>query len=361
MKKGILIALSLGLLVGCGRRVTPNSTNGGVQALILSPSEDRLYVFNLLFHRVTAALTTGELPSDIAVSPDSSLIFVTNKQDNTISIFRRTDGNNIQSLGNIGTIDSPEKILFNDTFSEAYITFENESAVMILDIQSVWKQPTVKQFLRLPLDSLANTMALSSDGQQLFIADRRQAKIYQLNRQNNKWSLTSDKTLNTRARIGDLLLENNQLYISDQAQDKVHRFNIETEIIEESIALQEGDNEVLFPTKMAINPAKTKLYVVGTGNATVKVVNLANHRLLNTISLNSESLTANSFSPTGIDVTNDNKRVYVTDLVGRNISIISANADPEIKDKLLRNIGTTASAGFLKPLGEIKVLGSPNH
>jgi YVTN family beta-propeller protein len=359
LKIGSLAAL----LMACGTRLPAGQSTATTQAIILSPTENRFYLFDLIVNRVLYSIRTGQVPHDVVLGPGGSF-FIANQMDSSISIFQRADGQTIFKVGTIGAPGRPDRLVYNPTHSELYVTAENQPRVTVYRVASNNRLPLQQTSVLLPEDTELGGIALHSNGNSLYLADQGPTpQVHVLSRQGATNAQTSATfTVNQSivlpdgARPLDALFHNNLLYVTDQFQDRIYVIDTAANTLTQTISLRtatSGDRPIL-PERMAINKAGTKLYVTASGLSAVLVINLADRSLLNTIFLSEGRF--RSEGALGIAISNDDRQVYVTSQIGRNFSVINASPDIATLDRLDSNVGTTASEGNLVPLGAIQVI-----
>ncbi|RYX96959.1 YncE family protein [bacterium] len=338
--------------------VQASSTLNNLYALLLSPTNDQISLLDLADNRVKLSVKTGRNPQFLAVSPNKSHILVVNQLDGTISTFFREDNYRIRDLGTIGASGTPTDITFNSTGTEAYVADQTLGRITVLEILNR-DRPKVKKIISVRSDNEFTAIAspfkvaVSQDNNNLYAIDKNNGRVYTFNRQNNDFvqNLTINLSGQTRSTPEEILFDKDKLYITDSTNSTLITVDTKTNAVINTLSLTNQDfRENLIPTRMAINSNAGKLYVVNNGTSSIAVVNINNNTLTKHISLATNTV-SNAGGPSDISVSDNGNTIYVTNTVGRNLSIISGT-----QDILLRNIGTSASAGALVPLSAIKII-----
>jgi YVTN family beta-propeller protein len=94
---------------------------------------DEVMVVNLTTRLVEFSIPVGDLPSDLALSPDESTIYVTNTTSGTVSVID-TASNTVVDTIPVGA--APAAVDFDLTATEAYVANSGEPTVSVIDVAS---------------------------------------------------------------------------------------------------------------------------------------------------------------------------------------------------------------------------------
>ncbi len=327
-------------------------------ALLLAPTKDQISLLDLADNRVKLSMQTGRNPQVLAVSPNKSHILVVNQLDNTISTFFREDNYKIRDLGTIGSNGTPTDIIFNNSGTEAYVTNQSLGRITILEILNR-DRPRIKKIISIKADENTNTLptpfkvTVSSDDKTIYAIDKNNAKLYNFTKNNDDYVQNPTISLTGASRViaEDIIIDKDKLYITDSNNSSLITVDTKQNNSVNTISLANQDfKDSLIPTKMAVNSTGGKLYVINQGSSTVAVIDINKLSLIKHIALSNKTV-SDASEPSDISVSDNGTTIYVTNNVGRNLSIISGT-----EDRLLRNIGTTASSGALVPLSAVKIL-----
>lgn len=373
--QAVTALMATSLLAACGPQVG-NAPSNNI-SLIVSPTTNELYVFDLLTHRVVTQLETGNRPDDLAVSSDSRRILVTNINDGSISIFERLTGTEFMSRGKItvqGTL--PQGVAFNSLGTRAYVSVGDTSTIATLDTSVPSRLPNViaQGVVRLALGGnqsrrpSPSQLAVSPDNSRLFVIDRANGRLLAFNINPGQDTITPAEffqippTVTTDLR--DVLVDKaGRVYLLNSAADELLVFNAAN--IQQPIAqVSLRDNQIpanvpVSPENIAINSTGSKMYITGSSANVLTVIptpaRLAGNINLQTVGRNIPLNTdprRPTTSPIGVDVTSNDKLVYVSNGGGGyNISLINGETDLPT-----RSFGTSANAANSPPLGRMKIV-----
>ena len=94
---------------------------------------DEVMVVNLATRLVELYIPVGDLPSDLALSPDESTLYVTNTTSGTVSVIS-TASNTVVDTIPVGA--APAAVDFDSTGTEAYVANSGEPTVSVIDVAS---------------------------------------------------------------------------------------------------------------------------------------------------------------------------------------------------------------------------------
>ncbi len=349
MLTGLLLIFSL-TLSACGARLAGEQSLAASQAIILSPTQNAFLVFDLRTNRVRYSIPTGAVPYALEMGP-GGLVFIAHQQESSFSVFQRASPGNYYTFGKIGTPGRPQAMAYNPVFQEVYIASEPR-VVSVYRMQGLGR-PRLHQTLR--LDSkmgIPRAMAISADGQELFIAGDL---LESLTRENDQLQTGKTLALPENSLISDLVMHDQMLYLADQSLDKLYLVSREDLSQQATIDLALEDQRPILAQHLAINHAATKLYLTGKGASVVQVIDLAEKKVLQTLELNQGRTDLYAGAPDGIAIQADDKQVYITAQNGRNIVILESSPETGQMESIAKLIGTTASAALLPPLGAIRI------
>lgn len=385
IKNSLVSLLSLGVLfaTGCNRPniINQSGLNAEVKslALMVVPNKNRIDVLDMLTNRVTSTLNTDDRPSNIAVSNDRRMILVTNKNSGTISVYLRRDNEDFIKLNSVGQGSQPVGIVFNPNpqISEAYVAYEGDSKVLVLDTADKNSSPRIIRSIPLS-DSKPKNISVSNDGSRIFLTDSLNDRVITLQKSGVNFTLNFSQPFDSnRANVdleGMIVVPsgatirpgqqdpNERLFIANGARSEVYVFNSRSNAVTQTIPLQDnqivGQNQVS-PKNLALYTDKAsgaqKIYVTGYSASVVSVIDPVNNKLLKNIPLSQNTSGRESYNPVGIGygtLASGEDVIYVTNTSGLNISLINPRTDT-----LLRSFGTTASGGGQDPLGEMITIG----
>jgi DNA-binding beta-propeller fold protein YncE len=307
------------------------------------------------------------------------MILITNKNSGTISVYLRRDNQDFVKLNSVGQGLLPVGVVFNPNpqISEAYVAYEGDSKVLVLDTRDRNSSPRIIRSIPLP-DSRPKNIVVSNDGTRIFVTDSLNDRLITLQKSGVNFTLNFSQPFDqNRANVdleGMIVVPsasniqpgqqdpNERLFIANGARSEVYVFNTRSNNVAQVIPLQDnqvvGQNQVS-PKNLTLYVDRTtgaqKVYVTGYSASVVSVIDPVNNRLLKNIPLAQNAAGRESYNPVGIGtgvLASGEDVIYVTNTSGLNISLINPRTDT-----LLRSFGTTASGGGQDPLGEMITIG----
>jgi len=373
------LAVSIvGSLTACQRPINSSAlTKGGdvkTHALMVVPNSDRIDVLDMKDNRIVQTLKTDSRPTSIATSANGRLILVTNYNSGTVSVFLRRDNETFETLGSIGQGKNPIGVVFNPnpTISEAYVVYQGDSKVLVLNTSNQNSAPKIINTIALP-GSNPEKIVVSKDGNSVFIADdnKQGSRIITLVRTGNSFRPSYSQPFTTASDAGNVDLDgmiiddNNRLFIANAARSEIFVFDGKTGQLANPATINLQDSQItgsktIGPKNLLFYTSRTtgaqKIYVTGYSASVVSVIDAKTLQRIKTIPLDRATQGKESNNPVGIALgTSSSKEdiVYITNTAGLTISII----DP-VQDILKRNVSTTASSALQKPLGEVVSIGT---
>lgn len=367
-----ILSLSAFTLSACSDLVAGSSNSNNV-SLIVSPTTNELYVFNLLNHRVIDRLETGARPDDLAVSSDSRRILVSNINDGSISVFERLTGTEFIGRGKINVQGTkPQGVAFNNDGRRAYVSIGDTASIAVLDTSIPSRLPNLVRSVRIPFNNASanrpspSQIAVSQDGNRLFVIDQANGALLAFN-QTQADNFTVSEVFRpdpqSRVEFRDVIVDrSNRVYVIDSSNDQLLVFNggnIQQPVAQ--VTLKDAQFPVISPENIAINNSGTRLYITGSAANVISVINQPSQLQGNTliqqaggnIPINTDQ-SRPATSPTGIDITSNDQEIYVTNGGGGfNISLLESTGQ---QVRPVRNIGTAASAANAPPLGRMKII-----
>ena len=117
-----------------GVAFSPDGQQAYVAAADLSGAAGTLRVFNPATGAAIDSDVVGVLPTGIAVSPDGNLVFVTNKTDNTVSVYNTSASNVVSTYTAVGT--APTGIAIGPDGARVYVVNRGSNNVSVLDVST---------------------------------------------------------------------------------------------------------------------------------------------------------------------------------------------------------------------------------
>lgn len=380
LKSMILITLILNAVSGCDYINNMSNTYSEkidkvAYVLINSSTKNEMSILDMKTGRIVSSLKTGLTPFSLA--SDNNLVLVSNNSGN-ISVFKRENNKILESIGSIGSGLKPFGIAFNPNpeIKEAYIAYQGDSKILILDTKDKNALPKIKSTFNLQGYS-PRKIAVSNDGMKIYITDNLSGKLVILTRNGDTFnkseiSLVSDSSKLLDVSKNEINLDgifidkpitlkdskNQQLqygtgriFVANYAEDSI--VVIKDDKVETTIPLRENTDNKIGPRNIAIyrNPETgiEKLYVTGSIASIISILDLKALKLIKNISLTSNYNANNPIGITNGILPSGKDIIYVTSVSGSTITYINP-----LEDSIMRY---SSNSTLTDPLGEMITIG----
>jgi YVTN family beta-propeller protein len=235
----------------------------------------------------------GQKPEGVAVSPDGKYVWVTNRNDDTISILdRATDqvlvtvplgkkgGSSTSTYS--GEAEKPVDIGFAPDGSRAYVTARNSNDLLVLDTAKALTDPANAVIATVPVGNKPVALAVAPSGK----------VIYVVNRSGNSLSVVDATALNvlTTIPVGSepegvaVTSDGTKAYVTSSKTNEVWVLQVHagSPYLQELRRVAVGRR----PTGIATTPAETGLqraYVANRDDNTISVIDTTNDSIIATI------------------------------------------------------------------------------
>lgn len=369
-------ALIISSVSSCARDgLPPDLVDVRTVAFATVPSKNRIDVFDTSSNTKTISLYTDDRPTSVAVSPNGRLILATNANSGTVSVFLRRDNETFQKLNSVGNGTRPVGVVFNPKFDEAYVAYEGDSKILVLDTKNTNASPRIAGVVSLQ-GITPKKMVVNSDGTKVFVTDSANAKLLvlvksgtSLIRKNSEINLVSNAisgpgSATSTVLEGMVITKDDKVYVADYTHDEVKVIDGKlANGVPQSINLRTGGGNIglnanIGPRNMTVYKSATgveKVYVAGYNASIVSSINVQTGKVTNIPLTASTGFQGNSgrdsYNPVGVAVSvgpGGKDVIYVTNNSGLTLSMI----DPE-RDVLIRNTSLETDPGSQDPLGEV--------
>ena len=236
----------------------------------------------------TTISSVGEEPSGVAVSPDGGTVYVTNFQDDSISVIDTTDNSVSSTIRSVG--DGPYGIAVAPSGDYLYVSLylEDKLRVIRTSDNALLEDPSVgvKPY----------GVAVSPDGSTVYVANLFGSSVSVVSTSSN----TVTHTISTDSSPHGLAVspDGSKLYITMRvASGSVRVVNTSTRNEEANIAV--GSN----PTQIALAPDGAKAYVTNYGDDSVSVITTSDNSV--------STVTEVGSGPFGVAVSPDGATAYI--------------------------------------------------
>ncbi|MCV7298436.1 beta-propeller fold lactonase family protein [Mycobacterium barrassiae] len=254
---------------------------------------------------VVDTIDVGDTPFGVAVSPDSNTVYVTNTEDDTVSVI---DAATNTIIATIAVGDQPAGIAVSPDGSTVYVANATGGTVSVIDSASNTVTATVN------LGVTAYTMVVSADGSRVYVANALEDSVTVIDAATN----TVVATYITGDNPGGLALsaDGSTLYVANNFAASVSVFDTATGATIDVIDV--GD----VPISLALSPDGTRLYVTDDGPSdTISVIDTATNAVIAVID--------DAWNPMGLAFSADGTYLYVSGFgAGTNeVSVINTSTN----------------------------------
>jgi YVTN family beta-propeller protein/VCBS repeat-containing protein len=292
------------------------SVGMGPVGIAITPDGTRVYVSNFdddtvsvidtttTPNTVVATIPVGDEPIDVAITPNGSWAYVTNSADNTVSVINTADYSVLSPIS-VGT--SPYGVAIRPNGSEAYVVNSFSGTVSVIDTTA----PNTGN----PTISVGNgpfMLAISPDGTRVYVSNFDDSTLSVID------TTTTPKTVIDTISLGFGSGPYGIAFSPGGALAYVlaHLGNSMSVINTAQNSVTSTTFGLNYPYDIAITPDGTRAYVTNQGNDTVSVIDT-------TTNPNTVIDTISGFNtPYEIAITPDGTRAYVANRLGSSVSVI---------------------------------------
>ena len=297
---GVLVALTVLVMACAGPEptLTPTPT---VEIMEAEPGDT---------HKVSATIPVGEAPFGIAVTPDGKYVYVTNHEDNTVSIISTAS----QEVIKVISVDKlPGGIAVSPDGKFAYVGHFDADAFAVISTAS---QEVVDMF-----DvghELGGIMAISPDGTTIYVSQFPGAGGIIIISTATKQAI---REIDVKPSMDIAIApDGGWVYVVDPIHEELVQISTANQEVVGRIPLGQDAHDF---TQFAVSPDGDFVYVP-VDNA-VTFVSTKSKEVVGTIEIGSEAL--GTFSLAGIAVSPDGKYVYVANGDEDSVVIISTETN----------------------------------
>lgn len=156
----------------------------------------------------------------------------------------------------------------------------------------------------IPMDSYVHWVAVSPDGNRLYVTHYYNSKLSVVNTASN--TVAASIPVGSSPWAAAVSPDGQRVYVTNELDDTVSVISTGTNTVAATIPVGAS------PRGVAMSPSGTRAYVANTGEATVSVINTATNTVTDTIGVD-------NLYPQGVAVSPDGTRAYVTDNAGMTV------------------------------------------
>ncbi|WP_281690599.1 serine/threonine-protein kinase [Pseudonocardia thermophila] len=278
-----------------------------------------------------ATFTTGAAPAEIALSPDGSRAYITNKDAGTLSVLDTATGEPVAAPIPVG--DLPNSVRVSADGSRVFVTTTGSGTVTIVDAATNTVAATV------PIGGFVDGIALSPDGTRLYAGVADRGEIVTID-------VATARRIGRPIKVGDqpygmdISPDGRRLYVPNFGTDDVSVIDTQTGAVVATVPV--GDA----PLGAVVSPDGSRLYVTNQDGGTVSILDTATNAVIGTVAIGP--------SPVGIALSRDGGQLYVTGRDGDFVRVLTTG-DRSLSEPVAAPAGPVAIA--VAPDGRVLVVG----
>jgi YVTN family beta-propeller protein len=315
MKLRICRLLAIAICVfGCFGSVRTLAQNAYITDA--NPNSNSVSVIDAATNTVTATIAVGSSPIGVAVSPAGNKVYVANGGSNTMSVIAAAT-NKVTATIPVGS--APEGVAVSPDGTKVYVTNEVDNSVSVIDTATNTVTATIA------VGSQPFGVAVTPDGSKVYVT------IIGFRFTGNTVSVIDTATNKVTARITvgfspsgvAVNPDGSTVYVA--TTDLVAPVNtvsviaVASEMVTTTIILGTPRNGASSPSGVAVSPDGSKVYVTNGGFNTVSVIDTVTNTVIATIPV--------GLFPLGVAVSPDGSKVYVTNGGFNSVSVIDTATD----------------------------------
>jgi YVTN family beta-propeller protein len=265
---------------------------------------------------VITTISVGDSPNEIAFDSENNRMYVTNYNDDTVSVINTAD-NLVIATVTIG--NTPNGIAFDSTNDRMYYSLGNWLADITKRIRFIdTADHSVSSNIAIA-EPIAYGIAFDSENDRMYVVNWNgwgrdyprivapdNATVSVINTANNSEIATITVGDNSRRIAFDST--NDRMYVTNYADDTVSVISTANNSVIATVSV--GDQ----PTGIAFDSTNDRMYVLNGGDDTVSVISTANNSVIATVSVGE--------TPWRIAFDSTNDRMYVTNVTDDTVSVI---------------------------------------
>jgi len=267
-------------------------------AYISNNASNSVSVINTISNTVVTAVTVGQAPFGIAISPDGSKVYVANIVSNTVSVIAAAT-NTVLTTINVGTF--PYAIAMSPDGSTIYVANDGSNNVSVISTATNTVTNTI---------TVGNTpyaIAISADGSRVYVANNLSFNVSVINTATQK--VISTITVGRGPEGVVVSPDGKKIYVTNVGAANVSVIDVTNNSLITNIPVGSS------PEGISISPDGSHVYVANYGSNNVSVINTSTNSVATTIGVGS--------GPYGLAVSTDGTEVYVANSESNNVSVIA--------------------------------------
>ena len=275
---------------------------------------------------VGKSIGLGDLPLNIATSPNNKYIAVTNNGQSTQSI-QLID---VQSEKRLDSIDIPKSwmgLKFSADEKYLYASGGNDNRILKYAIKDgkLLLSDSILLGKKWPEKISPTGFDIDAAKQLMYVVTKENNSLYVVNLKTK--TVIQKDTLYAEAYTCLLSPDKKELYISVWGDDQVKVFNTTTKKITDSIAV--GDN----PNDMCLSKNGRCLYVANANDNTVSLIDIKQRKTLETLNAALYPQSAPGSTTNGVALSTDEKTLYIANADNNCIAVFDVSKPGSSKSK----------------------------
>ena len=287
---------------------------GGPAVLVTNSGDNTVSLLSAATHLAVNTIPVGADPRSVAVKPDSRVAYITNAQDDSISVMSLNTllpeltvvTNTIDNVGS-----TPVGLAFTPDGRKAYVVAGDGNTVRVIDTATETPDGTVIEVGDSPLE-----IAINPAGTRAYVTNFSDGTVSVID-------LGTNTVIDTVA-VGNgpngiaVRPDGAEVYVVNLEDDTVSIIDTSTNTVSKTLTreLEEG-NIGLRPQKVVFSPDGTRAYISNSLDFTITIIDTATSNSINSLFVGVESFNDVINEPNGLFISPNGRRLYVT-LFGRN-------------------------------------------
>lgn len=235
--------------------------------------------------QVIDTINVGDGPTGVAVSPDGDYVYVSNRQDGTVSVID-TGSDSVAATIPVG--DDPLEVAVSPDGDHVYVTSLLDGAVSVIDTET-------DSVTTIAVGNGPRGVAVSPDGDTAYVTNLGDGTVSVID--------TASNTVTSTIAVGDgpglvaVSPDGDTAYVANLGDETVSVIDTETNSVTKTIAVGE------LPAGVAVSPDGDRVYVANS-DGTMSVIDTETNTVTATIAVGG--------GPRGVAVSPNGTRAYVT-------------------------------------------------
>ena len=223
--------------------------------------DDTVSVINTATNGVIETISVGDAPYGMAFDFANNRLYIANAFDNTVSVIN-TATNAVDATIAAGT--NPVGMAFDSANDRLYVTNYNQGIITVIDTDDNTIITTISVG---GAGSFPQHIAFDSANNRMYVTEWKGHEVSVINTATNAVDATISAGTNPVGIAFDSA--NDRMYVSISSDDVVKVINTATNVVDATISV--GDK----PRGIAFDSANNRMYVVNNGDDTVSVIDIA--------------------------------------------------------------------------------------